>query len=109
VIRRGADPHVLPDRSQYDVLVETILKAARSQTTLSFAVVALPIDSAAPKQATLPFGGAAPVRIADTGRGRLVKVVLDVMGKAIIVNPDVRKLWGRLNLIFYRSCVCFDP
>lgn len=91
---------------QYDLLVQTILKAARSQTTLSFAVVA-PNDASAAtvKQSTLPFGGAAPVRKADTGRGRLIKVVLDVMGKAIVVNPDVRKLWGRLNLIFYRSCV----
>lgn len=53
----------------------------------------------------MPFGGAAPVKRTDTGRGRLIQVVKDVMGQAIIVNPDVRLLWGRLNLVFYRSYV----
>lgn len=81
-----------------------VLKSVRSQTTLSFpALPSKPPDDAL-KQATLPFGGSAPQKKVD-GSKRLIKVVLEVMGKAMVVNPDVRRLWGRLNLIFYRSYV----
>jgi len=36
------------------------------------------------------------------GRSRLATVVRSVMGKTVMVNEDIRKLWKRLNLIFYR-------
>lgn len=95
--------HTLPS-AQYDGLVDVVLKSVRSQTTLSFpAPPSKPLNDAL-KQATLPFGGSAPQKKVD-GSKRLIKVVLEVMGKAMVVNPDVRRLWGRLNLIFYRSYV----
>lgn len=81
-----------------------ILKSVRSQTTLFFPVLPSKPPDDALKQATLPFCGSAPQKKVD-GSKRLIKIVLEVMGKAMVVNPDVRRLWGRLNLIFYRSYV----
>ena len=105
---------------QYDELISKVLSTATSQSVLSFPVMAAPpstkpanlpkppkptgkaaaIPKAAdPKQGTLSFGQRP--KLTD-GRARLAGVVRGVMGKAIIVNEDIRRLWKRLNLIFYR-------
>jgi hypothetical protein len=56
---------------------------------------------AASKQSTLSFGGTPLAKKVD-GRARLAQQVRKVAGKMMTVNEDVRLLWKRVNLIFYR-------
>lgn len=56
------------------------------------------------KQSKLSFGGT-PLSTKTDGRARLAQNVRKVAGKTMLINEDVRLLWKRVNLIFYRRCV----
>lgn len=94
---------------QYPELISKILATATSQSVISFPVLPAPsnskskskpsITNSATKQSTLSFGQRPKM---SDGRSRLATVVRSVMGKTVMVNEDIRKLWKRLNLVFYR-------
>ncbi|CDZ97246.1 Uncharacterized conserved protein [Phaffia rhodozyma] len=106
----------------YDMLVQHLLSMTKTQSVLPFLSTSSqslrkPATTAnkrpALKQATLSFGGVSvpPPPLSggiasmkrEDSRARLLKSIKNVMGRAVVVNDDIRKLWNRLNLVFYRS------
>lgn len=98
--------------NQYDLLIKQLISTAQTQSVLPFTSSSSPSlnksTSKPPllKQTTLSFGSpSAHTPKRENGRSRLLKIIKPLIGRAIIVNDDIRKLWNRLNLVFYRRLV----
>ncbi|KAH9951864.1 VRR-NUC domain-containing protein [Amylocystis lapponica] len=97
-----------------DIIINTLLSASSTQTTLGFPVIASSTGKGKGKaradgkmlvQTQIPF---APVISSrpnkpKTQTERLRELILKVLGRCVRVNADVVNLFRRINLVYFRS------